>query len=130
MTRPLRVLVVEDEVLIADYIAILLEDAGHEVVGICDCADPALTFLRETRPDLAILDIRINGNVDGVDLALRMQAEGLTTKHLFITGSGDPETKARALATGPIAILQKPVNVSQLEAILATVAAMPSGAPS
>ncbi|MEZ0497421.1 response regulator [Sphingomonas sp. IW22] len=121
MTRPLRVLVVEDEVLIADYVAISLEDAGHEVVGICDCADPALSLLRETKPDVVVLDIRINGHVDGVDLALRMQAEGLATSHLFITGSGDPETKARALATGPIAFLQKPVNVRQLEAILATV---------
>jgi len=130
MTRPLRVLVVEDEVLIADYIAISLEDAGHEVVGIFDCADPALSLLREAKPDVVILDIRINGDVDGVDLALRMQAEGLTTKHLFITGSGDPETKARALATGPIAFLQKPVTVRQLEAILATVAGTPSGAPS
>ena len=125
MIRPLRVIVVEDEFLIADYIAMSVEDAGHQVVGMCDCADAAFEILHRSKPDLAILDIRINGDMDGVDIAARMRSEGLPTHHVFITGSGDPETKARAQATLPLAFLQKPVNSRQLEAIFPLVPVEP-----
>jgi two-component system, response regulator PdtaR len=125
MNRGLSVLVVEDDALIAYYIALSVEDAGHRVVGICDCAEATLAMLRDLKPDLAILDIRINGDMDGVQLALLMRAEGLGTRHIFVTGSGDPETKARAEATNPVAILQKPVTSRHLETVLTCVSPLP-----
>jgi len=126
MTRPLRVLVVDDELLIADYVASVVEDAGHEVVGISMSVDDALRLLAAARPDVAILDIRLKGTRDGVDLAEAMRAEGFAVPHIFISGSGDPETLARANATAPLAFLQKPFDSTRLIAALSSVATLPT----
>ena len=122
MSRSLRVLIVDDEVLLADYVACVVEDHGHEVVGTAMTAGEAMQLLREHRPDVAILDIRLKGEADGVDLAGSMRASGLSVPHIFITGSGDPETRARAAATTPLAFLQKPFNDAKLLGVLAEVA--------
>ena len=121
MSRPLRILIVDDEFLIADYIASVVEEAGHTVVGTAASADEAMRLLIEEKPDVAILDIKIDGDRDGIELATEMQAAGLEVPHVFITGSGDPRTKTRAEATGPIAFLQKPLNAPQLEVALRAV---------
>ncbi len=123
MNHVLRILVVEDEVLISDYITDILEDAGHEVVGSVGSADGAMRLLREQRPDVAILDIKLVGGRDGVDLALDMRNAAMGVPHIFITGSGDPETRKRADATNPLAFLQKPFDGARLLATLATVSA-------
>lgn len=122
MSRKLRVLIVDDEVLLADYVAAVVEDDGHEVVGTAMTADEALSLALAHRPDLAILDIRLKGEVDGIELAASMRATGLDLPHVFITGSGDPETRARAEATKPMAFLQKPFNDVRLLGLLAEVA--------
>jgi DNA-binding NtrC family response regulator len=122
MSRKLRVLIVDDEVLLADYVAAVVKDDGHEVVGTAMTADEAMGLALAHRPDLAILDIRLKGEVDGIELAVSMRATGLDLPHIFVTGSGDPETRARAEATRPLAFLQKPFNDVRLLGLLAEVA--------
>ena len=118
MTK-LRVLVVEDEVLIADYIALELEDAGHEVLGTPATAAEALAILDEHEADLLLCDISLRGGRDGIELVGDLRAKGITSPHAFISGSGDPETRARAEATRPLAFLQKPFDYQKLIAVLA-----------
>jgi CheY-like chemotaxis protein len=109
----LRVLVVDDELLIADYIASVLEEAGHTVVGTAATADQALKLLRDTGADVALLDITLKGDSDGVELAQAIRREhGLP--HIFISGSGDPQTRQRAEDTNPLTFLQKPFKDAQL----------------
>jgi DNA-binding NtrC family response regulator len=120
MTK-LRVLVVEDEVLIADYIALELEDAGHEVIGTPTTAAEALSILEEQSADLVLCDISLKGERDGIQLVDEMRSRGVTSPHAFISGSGDPDTKARAEATRPLAFLQKPFDYQKLTAVLAKV---------
>lgn len=122
MSRRLRVLIVDDEVLLADYVACVIEDEGHEVVGTAMTAREAMRLLLEHRPDLAILDIRLKGEADGIELATSIRASGLSVPYIFITGSGDPETKARAQAVGPVAFLQKPFSDAKLLSLLANLA--------
>ena len=117
MTR-LRILVVDDEVLIADYIADVVESAGHDVVGTPGRADEAMRLIVEQMPDLAILDIKLKGERDGIDLATDIRAAKLAIPHVFISGSGDPETLRRAQATDPLAFLQKPFDSTKLLATL------------
>lgn len=116
--KRLRVLVVEDEVLIADYIAFELEDAGHEVIGTCATAAEALELLRQRQADLLLLDIMLKGERDGIDLVDDARALGINAPHAFISGSGEPETWARAAATEPLAFLQKPFDSRKLAALL------------
>jgi CheY-like chemotaxis protein len=122
MTK-LRVLVVEDEVLIADYIALELEDAGHEVIGTPTTAAEALAILSGQSPDLILCDISLKGDRDGIQLVDEMRSRGIASPHAFISGSGDPETRARAEATRPLAFLQKPFDYQKLITVLAMVSA-------
>lgn len=121
--KPLSVLIVEDEFLVADLIAGLVEEAGHLPAGTAESADEALALMRDHAVDFAILDIRIKGDRDGIQLAgeIRERAPGLP--YMFITGSGEAATRARAEATAPVAILQKPFNHRQLAEVLERVAA-------
>jgi len=122
----LRVLVVEDELLIADYIALLLEEAGHEVAGMAATAAEALRILDDgtAAVDVASLDVKLPGGVDGVELAAQL-LERSGSPFLFVTGSGDPQTHARCRAMRPIAILQKPVDPEALRAALTSVKTEP-----
>ena len=128
MTNPLRVLVVDDEILIADHISLILEDAGHMVIGLASSAEEAMDLLTRDIPDVAVLDIRLKGHLDGIQLAAEMKRAGLKVPHIFITGSGDPETKERAAATSPSAFIQKPFDDrSLITAITAAVSGANAG---
>ncbi|WP_262267773.1 response regulator [Microvirga yunnanensis] len=113
----LRVLVVEDEWLVADYIVDVLEEAGHEVVATVTTGEKALESLERTGIDVALLDIKLKGTLSGIDVARAARAQGIP--HVFITGSGDPATRTAAEATGPLGFLQKPFSREGLMAILA-----------
>ena len=124
-TGPLRVLIVEDEFLIADYLALLLEDAGHEVAGMAATAAEALGILDGGTPvDVASLDVKLPGGMDGVELAAVLRARA-GPPFLFVTGSGDPAFRARCEAERPLAILQKPVDPKALLVALSRVASRP-----
>ncbi|HEV2602071.1 MAG TPA: response regulator [Microvirga sp.] len=112
MSAPLRVLVVEDETMIADYIADVLEEAGHEVVGIAATGAKAIEFLDELNPDAVLLDITLKGSMNGIAVAEVARTRGVP--HLFISGSGDPLTRAAADATQPLGFLQKPFKPDDL----------------
>jgi len=115
MTR-LRVLVVEDEVLVADYIAEAIEEAGHEVAGVLATGEAALEAMDRNGVDLVLLDIKLKGSLSGVDVA--DAARKRLVPHVFISGSGDPATRRAADATGPVAFLQKPFSPDRLAGLL------------
>jgi CheY-like chemotaxis protein len=114
----LRVLVVEDEALVADYVADVVEEAGHEVAGFAATGEKALEYLVQDRVDLAILDIKLKGSMSGIEVAHK--ARDCAIPHVYISGSGDPSTRQAADATGPLAFLQKPFNQQTLVSVLKT----------
>ncbi|MBP0447381.1 response regulator [Roseomonas sp. SSH11] len=100
----------EDEFLIADYLAMVLEDGGHEVVGMAGTAQEALDLLESgVTIDVVSLDVRLPGGMDGPELAALLRERG-GPPFLFVTGSGDPLHRARCEAMSPLAILQKPIR--------------------
>jgi DNA-binding response OmpR family regulator len=107
------VLIVEDEFLIAELIQSILETEGFDVVGVAARAASALAIAEDVRPCLALVDIRLAGGDDGVDLVRRMQANA-GTPVVFLTGSGDPATRARAEAVSPRGFLRKPFRSDEL----------------
>jgi CheY-like chemotaxis protein len=102
-----RVLVVEDEFLIASAVESDLNDGGFEVVAVANTANGAVALARETRPDLIIMDIRLVGGRDGVDAALEIFGE-TGIRCVFATAHADAQCKARAVAASPLGWLQKP----------------------
>jgi two-component system, response regulator PdtaR len=112
----LRVLIVEDEALVADYIVDVLEEVGHQVAGFAATGEKALEALARDRVDLAILDIKLKGAMTGIDVAHAARERAIP--YLFISGSGEPSTRLAAEATGPLAFLQKPFNQEELVSVL------------
>lgn len=107
MSEPARILLVEDEFLIAAAVESDLTDGGHRVVGITGSADGAVVLARQERPDLIVMDIRLAGPGDGVDAALRIFEE-TGIRCIFASAHADTQSKARAAAAQPLAWLQKP----------------------
>jgi two-component system, cell cycle sensor histidine kinase and response regulator CckA len=104
--RSCKVLVVEDEGLIAHDIAIRLEALGHEVVGTAATAEEA--FEMAAKADIVLMDIRIDGPVDGVEAAARIR-ERYRLPVIFLTAHSDRATLDRAKTTGAFGYLVKPI---------------------
>ena len=113
----MKVLVLEDEILIADYLCEVLEDAGLTVFGVAESAEHALRLVDNAGPDVALVDVKLAGDMDGIDFAQALRQRH-STKVIFVTGSGDPTTLSRIESVSPFARLQKPVRPDQLVAVV------------
>ncbi len=116
--RVCRVLVVEDEGLVALEIETFLAGAGYEVVGAAADRAGALALARTERPDLALVDVRLAKGDSGLDLAADLTALGVPV--LLVTGNC-PRELGRSVALG---CLHKPFDEHQLLAAVAAVAAV------
>lgn len=108
-----RVLIVEDEFLIALDIETALVDAGYTVVGVARNAERAVALAVGTQPLLVIMDIRLAGTRDGIDAAIEIyRRSGI--RCIFATAHGDRETMLRAESARPIGWLSKPYTTATL----------------
>ena len=114
MNTNIRILIVEDEMLIGAKISLFLTELGYEVTGLLPRAEEALQHVRNNMPDIALLDIRLQGEMDGISLA-----EVLYSEHklpvIFLTANSDDGTFNRAKATRPHAFLAKPFKKPDLQ---------------
>ena len=113
----LRVLVAEDEPLVADLLVHVLQEADAEVVGVGESAEQVLLLAGETRPDIAVLDVRLGAGLDGIGVA-QMLRDVYSISVIFVTGSGDRDTRRRMEALLPLAILQKPFLPAQVKNLI------------
>jgi two-component system, response regulator PdtaR len=111
--QEIRVLVVEDEWLVSMEIEMVLEDAGHTVIGVAISADAAVRLAEMHRPDLVLMDIRLQGTRDGIDAAIEIHGR-LGIRCLFVSAHSDPTTRERAQAASPVGWLDKPFTGTQL----------------
>ncbi len=114
--RSARVLVVEDEALIADEIADRLRRRSYEVVGIADTGHDAVRQACVTRPDLILMDIRLKGAIDGIETAALVQ-EKIDVPIVFLTAHSDESTLARAREAAPYSYILKPLQERDMLAI-------------
>ena len=108
-----RILIVEDEFLIAIAAEEALLAAGFEVVGIADSYEAALGMADALRPDLALMDIRLKSDKDGIDTATELRQRH-DIPSIFTSGNQDPANVTRAAACRPAAWLPKPYSDEQL----------------
>lgn len=102
-----KIYIVEDDPLIADSLQSILEEMGHTCIGIADNAFDALGEISNLKPDLLLLDINIEGEKDGIDLALSIQ-KNQKVPFMFVTAYADPKTVERCKSTNPIGYIIKP----------------------
>lgn len=113
-TRTARLLIVEDEALIAADLADALEQQGFSIVGIVGTGSAARAAAVEHRPDLTLLDIHLRGRQDGVEVARELRRHELP--FVFLTANSDPGTLSRAEAVEPYGYLVKPFDERTLHA--------------
>lgn len=114
-----RILVVDDHVDAAELLAELLEHLGHETRVAFD-GPSALEIVRTFHPDLALLDIGLP-RMDGYELARRLRElpSLRQTRLVALTGFGGPADREGSAAAGFDAHLVKPIEISQLESLIA-----------
>lgn len=113
----LRILVVEDEILVAKDLEATLTKLGFEVCALCRTGEEALSAMQRFRPDVVLMDIQLEQGMDGVETATRLQAEHRAPV-VFLTAYADDATLARARAAQPYGYLLKPFHQSELRSVV------------
>ena len=118
--RPMtKILIVEDEPFVAEAMAMILKDAGYEIAGIATDETSAVRSAAAIRPDLALIEIKLARNSDGVETARRLQSGGPMAV-VFVSANLDQGTRRRASDLHLARYLAKPYSPA---ALLQTVAA-------
>lgn len=107
----LHILLLEDQSLVAVDIIDMIERMGHEVVSHVDNGPDAIQSAQTKRPDLAVLDIKVKGSMNGIEVGRRVREE-LHIPVIYLTSMGEVYELARD--TNPYAFLNKPVSAPQL----------------
>jgi CheY-like chemotaxis protein len=113
-----RILVVEDEPLVGEEIREDLERLGYLVPEILVSGDAIVEAIERTKPDLVLMDIKLEGAIDGIEAAFRAKAE-YSVPIIYLTAYSDAATLARAAQTSPSSYLLKPFNERELAANVA-----------
>lgn len=108
-----RILVVEDEPVVALDISTMLLGMGFEVLPPISTGRFAVEAAREHKPDLILMDIALPGGIDGIEAAAAIRTRD-DVPIIYMTANADPATVERARETGPSAYLNKPINQSDL----------------
>jgi DNA-binding LytR/AlgR family response regulator len=116
--KDIRILIVEDEPIIADDISYILEEIGYGVSGIAHDAQETLLHLEIEKPALVLLDINLEGDPDGVFVAQKLH-DTFHIPFIFLTSLSDKRTLDRAKITEPYGYLVKPVDERDLSSSIA-----------
>ena len=108
-----RILIVEDDFLVASDVEAALLDAGFDVIGVAETSAAALALATAQKPSLIVMDIRLAGPRDGIDTAIEIYRDhGI--RSLFASAHSDSLARGRAEPAAPLGWLQKPYSMSQL----------------
>jgi two-component system, response regulator PdtaR len=118
----MKVLIAEDDPVIALGLAERVRSLGHEPIGPAADGAEAVELARADTPDLYLFDIEMP-NLDGLEAAERLAAEGLRRPVVVITGVEDASLVERSIASGVGAYLTKPIDTRELQAAIALSAA-------
>lgn len=110
-----KILIVDDEVVVAEAIRRQLRSLGYLVVGVVSTGSEAIRMAGEHRPDLILMDIKLKGPMDGIEAAAMIQSR-YAIPVIYLTAFSDEETLERARPTLPLAYLIKPFVSSDLHA--------------
>jgi CheY-like chemotaxis protein len=112
-----RILVVEDEAIVAVSLKVTLERLGYEVVGVAARGEEAIALAGALLPDLVLMDIHLPGSVDGIDAAAAIR-RNRDTAVVFLTASSDASAVRRCGGVRRVGFLRKPIYDSEIEAAI------------
>ena len=107
------ILLVEDDAMVSTYVRNVLEESGFVVSGVASSGPEAVSLASEVFPDLALVDIKLAGPMDGIEVA-QLLNDKFGVRSIFLSGVHDPQTMERAKVVNPLGYLQKPFRPSQV----------------
>ena len=108
-----RILIVDDERIVATSLQAQLQRMGYGVAGIASSGEEAIKKTEETRPHLVLMDIVLHGPMDGIEAAQQIRSQW-NIPIIYASAYADPETLHRARATDPAGYLVKPFGQEEL----------------
>lgn len=114
VVKPSRILIVEDETIVSRDIANSLQMLGYEIAGSAVSGDEAVMLAGQTRPDLVLMDIVLQGGMDGIEAA-RAIHEGFDIPIVYLTAYSDDSVLDRVKITDPFGYLIKPFATKELQ---------------
>jgi len=109
-----KILIIEDEMIIAADISVQLTKRGYQVIGMYPTAEEAILSIHSNQPDLILMDIVLDGKIDGIQAAQEI-SKIAEIPIIFLTSNTDNSTFQRALATKPFGFISKPFRIGELE---------------
>lgn len=109
-----KILIVEDDMIIAADLSMQLTKIGYDIIGINTKAEDALKTISDHRPDIIIMDIVLSGKMNGIEAAVNILHE-YQIPVIFMTSNTDDATFQKALSAKPYAFIAKPFQKSELE---------------
>lgn len=113
MKSHIKILIVEDELVAAEFLALFLRKEGYDVIGICEKGVDAILMSEEMKPDVIFMDIYLKDHISGCDAALKIVSK-IKTKIIFLTAYSNDEMLDYATDIGAINYLIKPYNETQI----------------
>lgn len=110
----IKILLVEDEMIIAAKISMQLTELGYEVTAILPRGEDAVEHVKESSPDMVLLDIQLKGKIDGIETAKQIK-KMVDIPIIFLTANADEGTFNRAKETKPAAFISKPFKQLDLQ---------------
>lgn len=108
-----RILIVEDQLIIALDLELILVNLGYEVAGIVNTGEESIEFVKNNRPDLVLMDIMLSGDIDGISAA-EVIHKTLDVPIIYLTAHSDEKSLERAHVTGPYGYIVKPIQEREL----------------
>ncbi|WP_339888684.1 response regulator [uncultured Flavobacterium sp.] len=114
MKKTYKILIVEDEMIIAANIAMQLNNLGYQVTGTLPRGEDVIAHIEENLPDIIIMDINLKGDLDGVDIVHAIQ-KTFKIPIVYLTANADDANFNRAKLTNPFAFISKPFKKIDLQ---------------
>lgn len=114
MGNLIKILIVEDEMIIAAKTSMQLKELGYGVTGILSRGEEVITHVKVNKPDLTLMDIHLKGEMDGIETAKQLQKIS-ETAIIFLTANSDEATFNRAKEVKPAAFISKPFKKLELQ---------------
>lgn len=114
----MNVLIIEDDKVLSLLLSKMVERLNYQVVGIYAKGSDAIAKAQELVPDLVLMDIMLEDEIDGIEATKEFQKTNTTSKVIYITGNSDSYNRERANSTEHIDYLVKPVSLDDLRSSL------------
>ncbi len=108
-----QVLIVEDDLVLAMVNAHYLKILGYEVAGSVTSGQEAIAFVQQHCPDLILMDVKIDGPIDGIETVVQLRA-WCQAPVIYVTGNSELSIRSRAMKTGFRDFLVKPISLEML----------------